>query len=98
GGGWGGGEGRGGGGGEERGGGESGGRRAADAGDRSRVDGPAEGAAARRTVDGSRADGDIADLQDHRRDQLAGHHGAARRAERAAGAQPVRSGIHPGDR
>ena len=44
------------------------------------------------------ADGDIADLQDHRRDQRAGHHGAAGRAERAAGAQPLRPRLHSGDR
>ena len=72
--------------------------RAADAGDRPRADGPAEGAAARRAVDGSGADGDLADLRDHRRDQLPGHDGAARRAERAAGADPFRSGLHTGDR
>ena len=57
-----------------------------------------QGAAARRTVDGVGAHGDLADLQDHRRDQLAGHHGAARRAERAAGAEPLGPGLHPGDR
>ncbi len=42
-------------------------------------------------------DGDLADLQDHRRDQLAGHHGAAGRAERAAGAEPLRPRLHSGE-
>ena len=39
-----------------------------------------------------------ADLLDHHRDQRAGDHGAARRAERGAGPQAGRHGAHPRDR
>ena len=62
-------------------------RRAADVRDRSRADGPAEAAHARRAVDGPRADLRREDLRDHPGDQRAGDSDPARRAERADGAR-----------
>ena len=58
------------------------GRRAADARDRPRADGRAQAAAARRALDGHRADPRRAHLRDDRRDQPAGDDDPARRAER----------------
>ena len=73
-------------------------RRAADARGRPGADEPAEAAAARRAVDGPGADADPADLRHHHGDQPAGHHGAAGRAERPAGAVPGAPGVRAGDR
>src|SRR5581483_8648616 len=62
------------------------GRRAADAGDRPRADGPADGAAARRAVDGALADPGGDDLPGDPGHQQAGHDHPPRRAERPDGA------------
>ena len=68
-------------------------RRAADARHRPGAHGPAEAAAARRAVDGPRAEARRADLLDHHRDQRAGHDDPARRAERRPGAAAGRPGL-----
>ena len=57
-------------------------RRAADARDRAGADGEPQAAAARRAVDGDRADPRRAHLRDDRRDQPPGHDDPARGAER----------------
>ena len=66
--------------------------------DRPRADGAAEAAAARRAVDGARADLRREDLRDRAGDQRAGHADPARRAERAHGARHGRPRLRARDR
>ncbi|CAA9528144.1 MAG: Branched-chain amino acid transport ATP-binding protein LivF, partial [uncultured Solirubrobacteraceae bacterium] len=74
------------------------GRRAADARDRPGDDGPAEAPAARRALHGDLADPHGAHLRDHRRDQQAGDHHPARRAERELRARRLAARLRARDR
>ena len=73
-------------------------RRAADARDRARAHGRAAPAPARRAVARPRADPRRAGLRDDQGDQRPGHHGPARRAERAPGAVDRPPRLRPADR